>query len=117
MEHFGELGRPEGEAGDAFEGNLSAVVALYDLGLDIGTGGVRGGVHMGNEADGRGGMVQIGWDRAHYIAVLVKAGLDSHGFEFIPEETQEIELFGRRRLALGIFVTLRVYGDITQESV
>ena len=62
-------------------------------------------------------MVKIGRDGGHHIAVLVKRGLDSEGFKFVAEEFQEVQLLCGRRLGSAVFVTLRVYGHIFQETV
>ena len=39
------------------------------------------------------------------------------GLEFVTEEFQEVQLLCGRRLGSAVFVTLRVYGHIFQETV
>ena len=96
MKHFRELGGLQEQAGNALQGDFSAVVVLYDLRLHIIAGGVRGGVHVGDEAYGRAGGVA--GNACHHIAVFVKGGLHSHGLEFGLEHLQKVPFFCGRRL-------------------
>ena len=114
-EQLREVGRVEHKARDALQGNRAAVVVFDDLRLDIGSGCVRSGVHVGNEADCRHFLFHIGRDACHHIAVLVEFGLNAHSFQLTAQQFQQVQLFAGARLALGLLVRLGVHCDVSQE--
>ena len=113
LTHLGELFRLELQAGDALEVDGSAVVVFNDLGLDIGPGGVRRGIHVGDETHGGDFVVQVGGDGGHHVAVFVQADLHAEGRELVPEHLQKVPLAGGRGLALRLLVRLGVHADVS----
>ena len=92
-QQFGEFGSLEAEARNTFQGDVGAVVVLDYLGLDVFSGGVGGGVHMGDEADcgnfGSAGR-EIARDASHHIAVFVEGGLGAEVIQFLAQELQKV---------------------------
>ena len=85
VKQFRELCRIQYEAGYAGQGDGAAVVVAYDLWLDVLAACVGSRVHVGDEAQLRHFLVQVGGDGGHHVAVFVQFGLDAHCLEFVAE--------------------------------
>lgn len=70
---------------------------------------------MGDKADSRHILVHIGRDGGHHIAVLIKLRFNAQGVQFIAQESQQVQLLVRARLALGFLVRLCVHCYVAQE--
>ena len=112
VEHLREFRRLQCEPLYPFQGNLPTVIFLDNLRLDIGSGSVRGCVHVGYEADGRDLLPYIGRDLSHYVSIFIQGCLHSKLEEFVPKQSQEVQLLRRGRLTFRILVALRVHRHI-----
>ena len=89
---FREFGRLEEESRHSLQGNVAAVVILDDLRPHIGPGGIRRGIHMGNETHNRHLPVNVGRQCCHYISVFVERGFHAHCGQLVPEHPEQIQL-------------------------
>ena len=117
MKQFGELLRLQLQAGNAFQGNGASVIGRDDLRLHIFAARIRCGIDMGDEPHGGHLFFDVRGDASHNVAELVQRGLHAHLFQLLTEQLQQVQLLGRRRLAVGILVRLRVHRHVAEESV
>ena len=73
------------EMHDGGDGISGAPVVFNYLGLDIGSGSVRGGVYVGDEAYGWDFLIYIGRYGCHYIAVVVQRHVHIKGLKLFLE--------------------------------
>ena len=116
-EQLRELRGLQHEAGHALQGNVGAVVVLDDLRLDVGAGGVRGRVHVGDEAHDGNFLINIGGNGAHHVPPLVEGRLDAEGLQLTLQHAQEVQLFLSGGLAFALLIGLGVHCDIAQKTV
>ena len=93
-QQFRELGRPQEQARHTFQCDVSTVVVLDDLRLDILSGSVRRRIHVRDEAYGRNFLVNVGRDGTHDVAVLVQGSLHAHIVQLLAEQLQQIQFLG-----------------------
>ena len=97
------------------QANIPAVIG-HDLCLDVRTGSVRCGVHVGDQADG--GHVRVAGDGAVNIAVFVHPGvLNAHAVHFLHQRGGQRLLLLRGGAGVGCFVRLGVKGHIAQKAL
>ena len=89
---FREFGRLEEESRHSLQGNVAAVVILDDLRPHIGPGGIRRGVHVGDETHNRHLPVNVGRQCCHYISVFVERGFHAHCGQLVSEHPEQIQL-------------------------
>ena len=90
----------------AGQGHITAVVVLVEDGLDVFAGGVRGGVHVGDEAQ-RGLLLAArgGGHGAVDVAVLVHTGvLNAEILHLLHQHVGEVELAGCGGVGAGFGV-------------
>ena len=89
---------------------------LHDLRLNIRTGSIGRGIHMGYQADG--GKSGITGYCAVNIAKFVHTGIfNAHGFHFLHQISAQRLLLVRGGTGFGIFIRLGVKGNIAQEAL
>ena len=104
VEHFRELGRFEIKTFDALKRDVSTVIVLYDLRLDILTRSIGSGIDMGDESYFGDILVKIRRDRTHHITPLVKFSLDAHGVQFFTKHSEKVHFLHGAWLALRLFI-------------
>ena len=117
MKHFGKFFRTELQTRHAFEVDGATVIVGHNLRLHILSAGIRRRIHMGDETHGRDLLIQVGGKHGHHITIVVQGHLHVQGLELIPQHLEQVPLLGRRRLGLGLFITLRIHAHIAQESI
>ena len=92
-QQLGEFGGFEGQARDALQGDVGTIVVLDNLSLNVLSGSIGGGVHMGDETDGgdigRTGR-EVSRDATHHVAVFVKGGFYAEVIQFLAEKLQQV---------------------------
>ena len=87
------------------EQNVVTLVILLDAGLHTASRGGRGGVHVGDKAEGGFLAGELCVD----ITMLpVVVGFQSHFTELFIQKRCQVVLLGGRRLCAGLFCGLRV---------
>ena len=71
---------------------------------------------MSNEADGWRLFGNIGGDMGHNIAVFVEGGLNAHIVQLFTKDSEKIQLFGCRGLALRLLVALGVHRYVAEKA-
>ena len=93
-----------------------AAVEGDDFCLNIGAAGVRGRVHVGDQADG--GQGRISGDRAVHIAVFVDAGIrNAHFQHFLHQLLAQQTLLGGGGAGFGKFIGGSLVAYIAQEAL
>ena len=97
------------------QADIPAVIG-HDLCLDVRTGSVRRGVHVGDQADG--GELWVTGDGAVNIAVFVHSRVrNAHGVHFLHQRGGKRLLLLRGGAGVGFLVRLGVKGHIAQKAL
>ena len=117
VKQFREFRRLQVQTGNAFEGDVGAVVIVDNLGFHVLARRVRSRIHMGDESYGRDFLSAVGRNLSHHIAVFIERGLDAEIIQLFAKEPQKIELLCRRGLGRALLVALGVHFDVPQKPV